>query len=87
LGNYPNPFNPETEIVFNLKASADVELNIYNLKGQMIRTLINENMSAGEQQVNWNGIDSSNNAVGSGIYYYQLRSGKFTYTGKMVLLK
>ena len=87
LGNYPNPFNPETEIVFNLKASADVELNIYNLKGQMIRTLINENMSAGEQRVNWNGIDSSNNAVGSGIYYYQVKSGKFTYTGKMVLLK
>ncbi|MDP8221644.1 MAG: C10 family peptidase, partial [Candidatus Stygibacter frigidus] len=87
LGNYPNPFNPETEIVFNLKTSADVELNIYNLKGQMIRSLINESMPAGEQRVIWNSMDSSNNIVGSGIYHYQLRSGKFTYTGKMVLLK
>ena len=87
LGNYPNPFNPETEIVFNLNSASEVELSIYNLKGQMIRTLVNGNMSAGEQRVIWNGMDSSNNAVGSGIYYYQIRSGRYTSTGKMVLLK
>ena len=87
LGNYPNPFNPETEIVFNLKSSSEVELNIYNLKGQLIRSLVNGNMNSGEQRIIWNGMDSSNNAVGSGIYYYQIRSGKYTSTGKMVLLK
>ncbi len=87
LGNYPNPFNPETAIVFNLNQSAEINLSIYNLKGQLVKELVNGNVSAGEQRIVWNGFDMNNNPVGSGIYYYMLKSGRYTSSGKMVLLK
>ncbi|MCF7911715.1 MAG: C10 family peptidase [Candidatus Cloacimonetes bacterium] len=87
LGNHPNPFNPETEIVYNVKTAADVNLSIYNLKGQMIRQLVNARVAAGEQRTIWNGLDDNNHSVSSGLYYYKVRSGRYTSTGKMVLLK
>ena len=87
LGNYPNPFNPETEIVFNMKIAADVNLSIYNLKGQLIKELVNSRIAAGEQRVIWKGLDNNNQSVSSGIYYYKIRSGRYTRTGKMVLMK
>jgi Peptidase C10 family/Spi protease inhibitor/K319L-like, PKD domain/FlgD Ig-like domain/Fibronectin type III domain len=87
LGNYPNPFNPETEIVYNLHSAAQVNLSIYNLKGQMIRELVNSSVAAGEQRVIWNGLDDSHQNVSSGVYYYKISSGSYTLTGKMVLMK
>jgi hypothetical protein len=87
IGNYPNPFNPETEIVFELNKPALISLGIYNLKGQMIKELAAGNYSAGEQRFLWDGTDTANRVVSSGIYYYMLKSGRLTSSGKMVLLK
>jgi hypothetical protein len=74
LYNYPNPFNPTTTISFSLNTeiNEDTKLIIYNLKGQKIKTLINETISAGEHSIVWDGTDESNQPVSSGIYFYRL---------------
>ncbi len=86
-GNYPNPFNPETAIHFGLKSNEKVSLIIYNIKGQMIRTLINKEMRAGNHSVVWNGKNNSNKTVGSGVYFYKFSAGKYHKIQKMLLLK
>lgn len=85
--NYPNPFNPITTISYSVKDNAPVTLEVYNLKGQLVKTLVNEIQPSGNHQVTWNGTDNSGSAVGSGVYYYRLRSGRFSSTKKMVLMK
>ena len=87
LGNYPNPFNPETTISYNLKDAGQVTLDIYNLKGQKVKTLVNENKAAGSHNVVWNGTDTNNKSVSSGVYFYKIRNGKFSSTKKMILMK
>ncbi len=87
VGNYPNPFNPKTQINFNLKKSAFVSLNIYNIKGQKIKSLINNVVSAGNHSVIWKGTDDNSHKVSSGIYFYRMKSGNYTSTKKMILLK
>jgi hypothetical protein len=87
LSNYPNPFNPETTINYSLKENSKVSLNIYNIKGQKVNTLVNEMISAGEHSVIWDGRDSNGNRVGSGIYFYKLKVGDFQKIKKMILLK
>jgi hypothetical protein len=86
-GNYPNPFNPQTEIGFQIPKATEVELKIYNSKGQLVRTLADSYFPAGTHSLVWDGKDSSNNAVGSGIYFYKLSADNSTQTRKMVLLK
>jgi hypothetical protein len=86
-GNYPNPFNPQTTISFALAAEDHVKLEIYNVKGQKIKSLIDEVKPAGNYQLIWNGDDERGNKVSSGIYFYQMISGKFTSSGKMILMK
>ena len=86
-GNYPNPFNPETEIVFNMQNQAQVSLVVYNIKGEVVKELVNSNLPAGEHRILWRGTDAGGNTVGNGIYYYKMQSGKYTSSGKMVLLK
>ncbi len=86
-GNYPNPFNPETAIHFGLKSNEKVSLVIYNIKGQIIRTLINQNMKAGNHSIVWNGKNNSNRTVGSGVYFYKFTAGKYQKVQKMLLLK
>ncbi len=86
--NYPNPFNPSTTIAYNLQEAGKVSIEIFNTKGQNIRTLINENVTAGDHTVEWNGKDNNGNSVASGIYFYKMRSdGRYTSTKKMILLK
>ncbi|MEN6445160.1 MAG: FlgD immunoglobulin-like domain containing protein, partial [Candidatus Cloacimonas sp.] len=86
--NYPNPFNPETTISFSLPKAEKVNLNIYNLKGQLVKTLYQDNQcSAGANSVVWNGKDDKGNSVSSGIYFYRLNCGKEQLTKKMVLSK
>lgn len=85
--NYPNPFNPETNIAFELKESGNVSIEIYNLKGQKVKTLVNDYRSAGDHTVMWNGTDENNNAVSSGIYYYKMKANGDSATKKMVLMK
>ena len=89
LHNYPNPFNPTTTIKFSTAVNANnAELVIYNLKGQKVKTLINETIPAGEHSVLWNGQDESGNSVRSGLYFYKLKvNGKTEAVKKCLLLK
>ena len=88
--NFPNPFNPTTTISFFTTENNEknTDLVIYNLKGQKVKTLVNEVLPAGEHSVVWNGDDDSGKKVSSGIYFYQLKVGKdFSETKKMLLLR
>jgi flagellar hook assembly protein FlgD len=86
--NYPNPFNPETTISFSVtQTSSFVALDIYNIKGQKVKTLVNEMLPAGEHTIIWDGRDSNDKRVGSGIYFYKLKTENYEKTRKMILLK
>ncbi|KQC05236.1 MAG: hypothetical protein APR54_00035 [Candidatus Cloacimonas sp. SDB] len=87
LGNYPNPFNPETNIFFTLAEGSEVELTIYNIKGQMIRTLTEGTYGMGQHSVQWDGKDESGTAVTSGVYFYKITAGSYNSMKKMILLK
>ncbi len=88
LSSFPNPFNPTTTISFNVsQTSSFVTLVIYNIKGQKVKTLISDQLSAGDHSVIWNGTDNNNKSVYSGIYFYKLNAGKYETTKKMILLK
>jgi len=85
--NCPNPFNPVTTIRFDLPASAEVTLSIYNVKGEKVRVLLNRRMTAGRKSVDWNGRSDRGRAVASGVYFYHFSAGEFKETRKMILLK
>ena len=87
ISNYPNPFNPETTINYSLKEDSNVSLNIYNIKGQKVKQLISEQLSAGQHSVMWNGRDINGKQVGSGIYFYKFKTRNYEKTKRMVLLK
>jgi len=87
LGNYPNPFNPSTTISYSMKSIAPVVLEIYNLKGQKVRTLVNGIQTEGKHSVVWNGCDDRGNSIGSGVYLYKLRVDGTSFHQKMLLLK
>jgi hypothetical protein len=89
--NYPNPFNPMTVISYDVPESAhgDVHVNmdIYSVRGVMVRALIDEVKEPGRYTVTWNGTDENGQRVSSGIYFYRMRAGEFTATRKMIILK
>ena len=85
--NYPNPFNPATEISFSLPEQTHVNLEIYNVLGQRVITLVNEQMEAGAHEVTWDSKDNDGSSVASGIYLYRLNTDKFSQSRKMMLLK
>jgi hypothetical protein len=85
--NSPNPFNPDTEISYDLPEAADVELDIYNILGQKVITLVNEHKDAGSYKVVWGGVDSYGSPVASGVYFYRINAGEFKDIKKMVLMK
>jgi len=85
--NYPNPFNPETNISFDLKDDAHVNLEIYNVKGQRVKQIINSQISAGKHSVVWNGKDDNDKTVSSGINFYKFKTEDYQATKKMLLLK
>jgi len=87
LSNYPNPFNPITTISYQLPKSGKVRLDIYNLKGQHISTLVDEAKVAGSHTAIWNGTDSSGCSVASGVYLYRLSFDGMNQTNKMLLMK
>jgi len=87
IGNFPNPFNPETSISFNLKKDSKVSLKIFNIKGQLIRTLINEQLSASPYSVVWNGKNDNGNHVSTGVYLYRLQADTKLSVKKCILLK
>ncbi|MEJ2615268.1 MAG: T9SS type A sorting domain-containing protein [Ignavibacteriaceae bacterium] len=80
--NYPNPFNPTTSIKYSIASRQFVELKIFNVLGQEIQTLINEEKSAGSYQIEFNAADLS-----SGVYFYRIHAGSFNQVRKMLLIK
>jgi len=88
LGNYPNPFNPTTTISFNTQESdSQTEITIFNIKGQKVKTLLNEKLEAGTHNLVWDGKDDNENVSGSGIYLYRVKSGSEAKSAKMILIK
>jgi hypothetical protein len=85
--NYPNPFNPSTTIDYSIPKADNVNLTIYNLLGQKVVTLVNDNQKAGKHMVNWNGLSQGGYQVSSGIYFYKLVSGEYSSIKKMMLLR
>ncbi|PID80832.1 hypothetical protein CSB20_05420, partial [bacterium DOLZORAL124_64_63] len=85
--NYPNPFNPATTIKFDLPRSSHVKLNIYDVAGRLVRTLVDEVRPAQTHEVMWDGTDRGGRRVSSGTYYYVLQAGDFKATNKMMLVK
>jgi len=88
ISNYPNPFNPETNIVFSLPKDGEVQLEIFNIKGQKIKTLLHDQIEAGEHSITWNGEDAAGKKVSSGIYLYKLKvNDDKEMINKCILLK
>ena len=88
--NYPNPFNPSTTINYNVERSGHVSLNVYDVMGRLVKTLVNDYRDAGHTsgyQVVWDGLDNSGQQVSAGLYIYSLQTGGMTMTEKMVLMK
>ena len=83
----PNPFHTSTAISYNLPEEKDISLEVYNIKGQRIKTLYNGNATIGEHQVTWNGTDENNKKVSSGIYFYKLITPEKTLSKKMLLMR
>lgn len=88
IGNFPNPFNPDTIIELNIEKKTNADISIYDLKGRLIKTIHNGLLKAGEHRVHWNGKDYSGRNVSSGIYFYQLKTDDgFRQVNKMLLLE
>ncbi len=85
--NHPNPFNAETQITYHLKRPCPVTLNIYNILGERVVTLVEENQKAGSKTVIWDGRDEKGKNLASGVYFYELKAGEVAQTKRMVLLK
>lgn len=87
LQNYPNPFNPTTTIAFSLPESNSVTLRIYNINGQLVRTLVSNTLDAGYHTFNWDGRSDNGSLTSSGIYIYRVVAGDYSATRRMILLK
>jgi hypothetical protein len=87
IGNFPNPFNPETTIRFNTAKAEHVTIDIFNIRGQRIKTLLNEYVNSGNHSIVWNGTNDNGQSVSSGVYFYQMKAGEYTSVRRMVLMK
>jgi hypothetical protein len=85
--NYPNPFNPITHIAFSLPERAHVTLEIFNVLGRRVMTLVDSELPAGKHRVTWGGADASGIPVASGVYFYRIRAGDYAKSRKMLLVK
>jgi hypothetical protein len=84
---YPNPFNPTTKIVFELKERGPVHIEIYDVSGRKVHTLVHDTMDAGRYGLTWNGVNDAGKAVASGVYLCRMMAGRVSQTEKMVLLR
>ncbi|MCI0531417.1 MAG: T9SS type A sorting domain-containing protein, partial [candidate division Zixibacteria bacterium] len=85
--NFPNPFNATTQIRFNVPAASQVSLDVYDILGRKVRTLVNDYLTAGVKQILWDGKNQSGDQVASGVYFYRMTAGDYNQIKKMVLLK
>ena len=85
--NYPNPFNPTTLIRYDLPVNEHVSINIYDLTGKRVKSLVNTNQDAGYRSIHWNATNEVGQPVSAGMYIYTIQAGEFRQTRKMVLLK
>ena len=88
--NYPNPFNPSTTISYAIPediGQVAVRLNVFNIRGQLVRTLVDKSQGPGTYNVNWDGADNKGRQISSGVYFYRLVADDFVSTRKMVVLK
>jgi len=83
--NIPNPFNPETAIIFSMSKTGNVAIEIYNAKGQRVKSLVNAVLEAGNHRVIWNGKNEENQNVNSGVYFYRMETDSYNSTKKMIL--
>lgn len=86
-GNYPNPFNPTTTIAFSMVEAGHVAIDVFNIKGEKVKTLVNGDFSAKDHTVVWNGTDDQGKQVASGVYFYKMTSHNYNSTRKMILMK
>jgi flagellar hook assembly protein FlgD len=84
---FPNPFNPSTTIRFDLPEDSFVSINIYDMMGRKVKTLINDNISVGRRSISWDGTNDLNQSVSAGTYFYSINAGRFSDTKKIILLK
>jgi hypothetical protein len=85
--NYPNPFNPRTKIFYTMPKAGHLTLKVYNVRGELVKTLINGQVKAGEDFVTWDGTNNQGSNVSSGVYFYEARSGSDVVVNKMALVK
>ena len=85
--NYPNPFNPETQIEYALSRNCQVKLIVFNILGQKVKTLVDEFQTVGYKTTHWDGKDEAGKEVASGVYFYKLKAGDYNETKKMILMK
>ena len=85
--NYPNPFNPTTRIDYSVVSDGHVTLNVYDITGRLVSTLVDGYVDAGYHSVMWDGIDDNGRVVSAGIYFYSLQSENSSMTLKMVYMK
>jgi hypothetical protein len=85
--NYPNPFNPETTISYSVKETGPVTIDVYNVKGQLVKSLVKGIQEPGNHTIVWNGTDNNGRSVSSGVYYYKMNAGKYSSTKKMIMMK
>lgn len=87
ITNYPNPFNPETNISFVLNSTSPIQIDIYNTKGQKVKSLLKQTLNSGNHSILWNGKNDKNKSVASGLYFYKIKANHNSYSGKMLLIK
>jgi hypothetical protein len=85
--NYPNPFNPSTVLQYQVPAASQVEIDVYNILGEKITTLVNDVKAAGYYSITWNGTGMNGQTVATGVYIYRMRAGDFVNTKRMLLIK
>jgi flagellar hook assembly protein FlgD len=87
LQNYPNPFNPGTTISYDIPEKTTVKLQIYDLLGRLVRTLVHAQQEAGSYAIPWDGLSEDRSSVGSGVYFYRLETDKHVAVRKMLLIR
>ena len=85
--SYPNPFNPQTAIRYDLPEAGTIRISLYNVSGQRIRTLLNGHQIAGTHSVTWDGTDDRGRPVANGVYLCRMKAGRFQRTRKVLLVK